>query len=401
MDGKVISPMFTIDAGYNYEFSHPRDHTISGSTSSGRHNELQITHLGVGADFHWKGARGRIMTQLGMYATMTPRNDASPDRGQWSLRDAYKYITEGYGGYHWDVMSGINADAGIFLSYVGLSSYYNYENWLDQSSYVSSNTPWFFNGIRLQFFTSDKLKIEPWIINGWQSYGVFNEMPGLGMQVAWRPTGSLATVFSGYFGKDLMGNEDRIRFHSDNSVLVKYFDSPGSAFSKGALSLTVDIGCETGGGVKCTGKGGANPTQYFAGFMLYNRFWFASDQIGLTFGGGMMTNPGRYLVLTPPINGATAYTYSPYFTQNPGDDYWAWDTTETLDWMPSQFVTFRAEYTHRWASVPYWSGPGGVTPEVAPGIFSNVGAPGSHVDGFTPDLVQDENRITFNIMVRM
>jgi hypothetical protein len=111
---------FTVDAGYNYEFSNPRDHTIVGTTAAGRHNELQITHLGIGGDFHYNGARGRVMTQLGLYSTMTPRSDASPMRGQWTLADAYKYITEGYGGYHFDVLNGINVDAGIFLSYVGL-----------------------------------------------------------------------------------------------------------------------------------------------------------------------------------------------------------------------------------------------------------------------------------------
>ena len=114
-----------------------------------------------------------------------------------------------------------------------------------------------------------------------------------------------------------------------------------------------------------------------------------------------MTNPGRYLVLTPPINGATAASGSPYFTQNPGDKYDAWDTTETFDWMPNDFLTLRVEFTHRWASVPYFAGPGGVTPEVAPGVFSNVGAAGSMVPGFTPDLQKDESRFTTNIMIRL
>ena len=63
-------------------------------------------------------------------------------------------------------MNGINLDAGIFMSYVGLFSYYNFDNWAYQPSYVSSNTPWFFNGVRVQLFLSDKLKIEPWIVNG-------------------------------------------------------------------------------------------------------------------------------------------------------------------------------------------------------------------------------------------
>ncbi|HEX7480133.1 MAG TPA: outer membrane beta-barrel protein [Polyangiales bacterium] len=401
LDGKIMTGMFTVDGGYNYDFSHPRDHTIVGSTSSGRSNEFQLMHIGVGGDFHWGNARGRLMTQLGLYSTMTPRNDGSPGRGQWTLGDAYKYVTEAYGGYHVNALAGINIDAGIFLSYVGLCSYYNYENWTDQASYVSSNTPWFFNGIRIQLYTSDKLKIEPWIINGWQSYGMFNEMPGLGVQVAYRPTGAVALVVSGYFGKDVLANQDRTRFHTDNSLLIKYYEHSDSLLSKAAFSLTVDAGCEEGGGVSCVGGTKSRPSQYFIGAMLYNRVWFDHNKYGLTVGGGWMSNPGRYLVLTPPINGATAFTGSPYFTQAPGDKFNAWDTTETFDWMPVQSLTLRLEYTHRWASVPYFAGPGGVTPQVSPGLYTNSGAPGSMVTGFKPDLQQNENRITLNMMVRI
>jgi hypothetical protein len=402
MAGKILNPMFTIDVGYNYDFSHPVDHTIVGSTSSGRSNELQIMHLGFGTDVNYKGARGRLMTQLGLYSTMTPRNDASPDLGQWNLRDAYRYITEGYGGYHWDVNSGINVDAGIFLSYVGLCSYYNYENWTNQASYVSSNTPWFFNGIRIQWFPTDKLKIEPWIINGWQSYGEFNNMPGLGFQIAYRPTGAVALVLSGYWGKDTLGTSARNRFHTDNSLLIKYLEMPDAFLSKAAFSLTVDAGCEEGGGVTCAGGDSNTPSQYFLGAMLYNRLWFDHNLFGLTIGGGVMTNPGRYLVLTPPINGATAYAQSPYFPQTPGLGFKAWDTTETFDYMPSQNITFRAEYVHRWANVPYFAGHGGVTPPSgSPGVYSDTGLPGSAVAGWAPDLQKNEDRLTVNLLVRI
>jgi hypothetical protein len=396
MDSKVFTGNFTVDVGYNYEFSQPKDHTILGSTASFRHNEIQVTHLGVGADLHWHNVRGRFMTQLGMYSTTTPRNDASPGRGQWDLSDAYRYLAEVYGGYHLDVLNGINIDAGIFLSYVGLCSYYNYENWTDQASYVSSNTPWFFNGIRIQIYPTDRLKIEPWIINGWQSYGEFNEMPGLGLQVQYRPYHWLALVGSSYFGRDSLGNSDRMRYHTDDSLLIKYFDRPKSFISRGAISLTFDAGCEDGGGVSCWGGDMTSPSQYFIGAMLYNRLWFAHDTFGLTIGGGAMTNPGRYLVLTPPINGATAFSGTPYFTQNPGDDYKAWDTTWTFDYMPLQFLTIRSEFTHRWANVLYFVGAGGITP---PG--GNQGPPGSMVPGFTPDLQKDESRVTFAIMVRI
>jgi len=94
--------------------------------------------------------------------------------------------------------------------------------------------------------------------------------------------------------------------------------------------------------------------------MAYNRFWFYKDMFGLTLGGGAITNPGRYLVLLPPINGATAASGTPYFTQSPGDSYKAWDASVTLDYMPSQFVTFRLEGNHRQSNVPYFAGSGGV-----------------------------------------
>ena len=84
---------------------------------------------------------------------------------------------------------------------------------------------------------------------------------------------------------------------------------------------------------------------------------FDHDRYGLTLGGGQMNNPGRYLVLIPPINGATAFQGTPYFTANPGDPFKAWDVSATFDYMPSQYITFRWEYDHRAANVPYFSGP--------------------------------------------
>ena len=238
LDTPVFTFEFRVDTSFHYDFAHPADNTISGSSEVFRSGEVQLTMLGIGGDLHWKNVRGRLMTQFGMYSQTTARNDASTGRGQWNLADAFRYISEGYGGYHFDVLNGLNIDAGIFLSYVGLFSYYQFDNWAYQPSYVSSNTPWFFNGVRIQLFTSDKLKIEPWIVNGWQSYGRFNSAPGLGLQVAWRPNGNLSFVFNQYFGADTLGIKDRLRIHTDDSVQVKYLDAPKNFISKAAFTVT-------------------------------------------------------------------------------------------------------------------------------------------------------------------
>ncbi|PYP84770.1 MAG: hypothetical protein DMG65_21955 [Candidatus Angelobacter sp. Gp1-AA117] len=395
-DSAFFTPEIRADVDYVYSFNHPADNTISGSSEIFRANEFQVTQLGAGGDFHFDNVQARLMTQFGMYSQTTPRNDASPARGQWNLDNAYRYVSEAYGGYHFNAMHGINVQAGIFMSYVGLFSYYNFDNWAYQPSYVSSNTPWFFNGMRVQFFPTDKLKLETWLINGWQSYGRFNDRPGVGGQILWRPNGKWSVVGNQYaLGRDALGIKGRTRYHTDDSVQYKYYDNPANAISKGAFSVTVDLGCESGGGVSCFGNGKGGPKQSFLGFMVYNRLWFHKDIYALTLGGGAINNPGRYLVLLPPINGATAASGTPYFTENPGDPYKTLDASGTFDIMPSQYITFRWEYNYRAANVPYFSGSGGVTP-----AGGNQGSPGSFVPGFTPDLRKRENRVTGALLVK-
>ena len=404
-----FTPEIRADIDYVYDFAHPKDDTIGGSSEVFRSNEVQVTQLGVGGDFHFDNVRARLMTQFGLYSQTTPRNDASPARGQWNLADAYRYISEAYGGYHFNALHGVNVDAGIFMSYIGLFSYYQFDNWAYQPSYVSSNTPWFFNGVRVQIFPTEHLKIEPWFTNGWQSYGRFNNRPGLGVQILWRPNSWLSVLGNQYaLGEDALNTPGRVRYHTDDSIELKYYDHPERFMDKVAFSLTGDMGCEHGGGVSCYGNSAKGPKQSFLGYMFYNRFWFDKDRYGLTIGGGQINNPGRYLVLLPPINGATATSGTPYFTENPGDPYKAWDISGTFDWMPSQYITFRWKYNHRATNVPYFSGPGGVTP---PG--GNQGTAGSLVclnalttcDGtpattWFPDLRKTENRGTMAILVK-
>jgi hypothetical protein len=422
-DSKFFTPEIRADINYVSDFNHPTDHSIGGSSELFRSSEIQLEQLGVGGDFHYDNVRARFMTQFGMYSATTPRNDPSVAHGQWDLVSAYRYLSEAYGGYHFNVLHGVNVDAGIFLSYIGLFSYYNFDNWAYQPSYVSSNTPWFFQGVRVQIFPTAHLKIEPWFINGWQSYASANHRPGLGGQLKWTPKPWINVISNNYgLGQDDLFVPHRERIHTDNSIEIKYFDKPDRSLDKMAFSLTGDLGCEFGGGVSCTGNHKGGPKQSFVGYMLYNRFWFHRDLFGLTLGGGQINNPGRYLVLVPPINGATAVSAAssaPYFTGNPGDPFKAWDSSITFDYMPKQYITFRAEYDYRHANVPYWSGRGGITPpggnNGAPGDFacSNGSSSGQTSLGpaetacgggassvWFPDLRRDESFIDLSIMVK-
>jgi len=380
---KYFTPEIRFDANYIEDYNQPKDHTMGGATESFRNGEFQLEQASFGGDLRVDNVRARLLTMFGLFSTTTPRNDGSYGVGQWDLRGAYKYVSEAWGGYHFNVNHGLNVDAGIFVSYIGLFSYYNFDNWAYQPSYVSSNTPWFFNGLRIQWFPKENLKIEPWIINGWQSYAKFNGHLGLGGQILWRPKPWLSMVFNNYgMGTDTLGVPGRSRIHTDDSIEIRYYHRPEKLLDSMAFSLTGDLGCEYGGSapgtiVSCHNNSNGHPKQSFAGWMLYDRMQFHKDMFGVTIGGGVLDNPGRYLVLLPPINGADAVSGSPYFQGFPGAKYKAWDSTVTFDWMPSQFTTFRFETGYRYANVPYFTGRQGLTP---PG--SNASIPNTNPADF-------------------
>jgi hypothetical protein len=402
---KFFIPSILMDINYTRSFNEPIDNTVVGSTALARNNEVQLSALHFGGDLYYEGARARIMTQFGTRSTVVPRNDYSPYRGQYNLANVYRYLSEAYAGYHIKKWYGINFDAGLFMSYIGLNSFYQPENWEYQASYTSDNTPWFFNGVRIQIFPSKHIKIEPWIINGWQSYGKFNTAPGIGGNITWMPNSNLKLLTNNYYGSDAAGIPKRKRFHSDNSVLVRYYDNTQSkGITRMAFSLTGDIGFEKGGGVNGfkSGDSTEGPAQYFASAMFYNRIWFAKSRFAWTIGGGVMTNPGRYLVLYPtgqasplpnPIDPTQTEGKFP-FSANPGDKFKAWDASTNIDFMPNQSITFRLEYVHRESSVPYFAGRGGVT--------SQTGYSTSLLDpNWRPDLVKSESRIILAILFRI
>src|SRR6185369_13996491 len=113
---------------------------------------------------------------------------------------------------------------------------------------VCEHTPFYFQGMRVQIFPSDRVKVEPWLMNGWQTYGKWNLAPSSGVALRWSPVEALTLMSNFYLGTDTKGIDDRWRFHNDHSAIVRYFNAPEASFiSKAAVSINNHIGFESGG----------------------------------------------------------------------------------------------------------------------------------------------------------
>jgi hypothetical protein len=369
-----------LDTYYGYSFNQPRDNTIVGSGAVGRNTEWQINNATIGVETNYKNVTGKLTLQTGNQLAVTQDMDGTVNRGRNLTVANNKYIGEALAGYHFDKWNGVNVQAGYFYSYIGLESYLLAENWNYNRSFVSDFTPFYFSGARVQIFPTDKIKIEPWFMNGYQTYGKWSKNNSVGLSNYWRPRESLGFVANFYYGTDTRNDPHRKRFHHDDSILVRYFNRPQSAgVSKMAFSLNNHFGAEFDGVNPFPGR-----KTYMLGSSLANRIWFSHDHLAWSLRAEGVTNPGRYLALVPTASGFL-----------PGPDNYSlklWDVTSTFDVLPTDFLAFRFEFISRHSNVPYFAGRGGTT---SPDGWQGTLGP------FIPDVAKHENRLTFAINWRL
>ncbi|WP_415326101.1 outer membrane beta-barrel protein [Chryseobacterium sp. MMS23-Vi53] len=384
-DGETILTGVTyVDAYYNYDFRNPKDNTHTISSAIGRSNEFTINMASIGLETNYKNTIGRLWLQFGQMGSIVQDLDGTVNHGKNTSISNLKYIREAAAGYHFNVMHGLNVEAGIFMSYIGLESYVLGENWNYQRSLVCDFTPFYFQGARVQAYPSKKYKVELWVLNGWQTYNSWNKGLGLGVSNYYRPNENLQLVANFYLnGKDTRNNSDVRRFHHDHSIVARYYHNKESnGLSQAAFSINNHYGFQSGGGLKAKDN-------YMIGTSIANRLWFHQNKIALSLRADAVSNPGAYLAFSPsPVanndfNDALAK----------GEKLKMFQGTATVDFMPNQFVTFRLEYGFRKSNIPYFAGPGGTT--------SPDGWIDTPVDSWRPDLRKSDSRMTLAVMFRL
>ncbi|HLZ17795.1 MAG TPA: outer membrane beta-barrel protein [Cyclobacteriaceae bacterium] len=381
----VCTGVAYFDGYYNYNFARPIDNTQTISSTIGRSNEFTLNLASIGIESNYKNIIGRVWLQAGQMLSIVQDLDQTVHKGRNTPVNNVKFIREAAAGYHFDKWYGLNVEMGIFMSYIGLESYMLQENWSYQRSLVCEFTPFYFSGARVQAFPAKKYKVELWLMNGWQTYSNYNQGISVGASNYYRPSENVQLVANFYCGRDTR-NSSRIRFHHDNSIVVRYFKNRSSnGISQAGLSLNMHYGFQSGDGVTAS-------EQYMTGFALANRLWFAQNKLGLTFRVDALTNPGLYLAPSPSDVKPNAFTLA--MSNDPKQQLNLFQSTVTFDVMPNDHVTFRFEYGFRQSNVPYFAGPGGTT---SPDGWSTTPIP----PGWQPDLRKTENRLLFAMDFRL
>jgi len=416
-DGETVLTGTTfLDGYFNYNFARPLDHTQTISAVTGRAQEFSLALASIGIESNYKNIIGRLWLQTGSMLNVVQETDGSVLRGRNTgttigangvnagngiTGNNLKFIREAAAGYHFNAAYGLNVELGIFMSYIGLESYVTQENWSYQRSLVCDFTPFYFQGARVQFYPTKKFKTELWVMNGWQTYNTFNRQPALGNSNYYRPSENLQLVANFYYGNDsrpTFGDSASaaasgraaypsvVRFHHDNSVVARYYHKdkkgPLHGITQAAFSLNTHYGFQSG--TDAAGHDVKAKDNYMFGSSFANRLWFAKNKLAFTTRVGFVKNPSRYLSFNPSSVG---------FTDPDASKLTAKEVTGTFDIMPNDYVTFRFEYLHRSANVPYYAGPGGTT--------SPTGYADQPLTNYVPDLRDFEDRLIFAVNFRL
>jgi hypothetical protein len=385
--GPVVMSLY-VDAFYAWQFSQPIDHTIFPTTTAPRHNELGFNLASVGIelppnaiDTPRGGPIGQLSLQYGAITQAVGGQDTTVNRGFFLSNTALQLIRTASAGWHFHALHGVNLEFGIFPSYVGMESYLPQENWNYTHPFLSDFTPYYFYGGRAQLYLTAKTKLELWVVNGWQTYGQWQEAKSGGYLFNWRPNERLSLSSVVYVGQTSPADSGAIRYYTDSYGELQYYrGEKGSFFTSSAVCLVADVGYQA----RTLAPGGP-----MTGASLTDRTEFG-DGWAVTFRGDMYYDETRAVTTTLPVG-------SPYTLPDATKPFVGGGFATTLDFLPSPWLLTRLEYVHRAANVPFFSGHGGITGNGPDGtVNSSPFAP-----AFAPDLRRSDDRIVANVTLRL
>lgn len=188
-----------VEAYYGFNFNEPSNGITDLRGFDNRHNTFNLSNVVVEVQWDWEGVNGRITLQWGSTpATYYLAETSAPSLGTGvgpQGQSLWQWVQQAYVGYRIPIGSGLNVQAGLFLSPIGVEQLAVKDDYLYSRANLFYGYPFYHTGLRLSYEVIDGLTLVGWAINGWNSVLDNNDEKSFVVQARFE-TGPLAGSFS-------------------------------------------------------------------------------------------------------------------------------------------------------------------------------------------------------------
>jgi hypothetical protein len=199
-----------LDTYYSYDFSNSLNNQRLYVTQYDRHNEFNINHAWLKANYNKGKVRSELALQVGSY----PINNygAEPD-------PFYRMIYSAYVGYQVTEKSWV--DVGIMGGHFGYESALALDRELLSPALATEYTPYYQTGLKYTWAVTPNTEIRAVVLNGWQNIVETNNKKSVGLAVDQTIGEKLFLSYGNYYGNERSAaGPDLMRFH--NNFIVQY-----------------------------------------------------------------------------------------------------------------------------------------------------------------------------------
>lgn len=191
-----------VEAYYGWNFNQPSNGITDLRGFDNRHGSFNLAIVALDTQLDWEGVNGRITLQWGSTpATYYLAETAAPSLGAAigpQNQALWQMIQQAYVGYRIPIGSGLNIQAGLFLSPVGVEGMSVHDNWFYSRANLFFGFPFYHTGIRASYAVVPELTVTLWAINGWNTVLDNNTEKSFIVQLAWTPDADVLSLNFSY-----------------------------------------------------------------------------------------------------------------------------------------------------------------------------------------------------------
>lgn len=308
------------EAFFQWNANRPSNGVTNARGFDNRHATFTLSNVVLDASWDAHDAVGEVALQVGHTPSTYFLAEPSMPGGtaaNASGAELWKYVQQAFAGYRFPVLGGLTVTGGIFLSPVGPETMAVRDNWNWSRSNLFFGLPFYHTGLRAALALDDHDTLTLGVVNGWNS--VVDTDEGKSFFVQWSHARGDLTTSLLYFG-----GVERPPGSPEGRPFRHLLDAHVTWNAARWLSVLAHLDGGTEGGL-------VGRSTWVAG-ALYARIRLASAvHVAL-----------REDALYERIGETPSGRASPIFFGVP----WVASRTATLDWHPSERVSFRLEARH-------------------------------------------------------